>query len=420
MAQYVNGPEAENNGQSDLDILQADEDGAEETQEDEVEEEADDSEGEDEDDSEDSDSEQDEEEDDEDSSDSKDVKKEKKDEDDEEDHLKVGGSKFSDRPTYGQLKKEFPELFKKFPGLRNAFYRETEFTKRFPTVDDADEAIEQLNTLKEGEAKISSGDPAVFLDMLGNYDQNAQRKFVNNFLPTLYSTNRNAFAAITQPILKNVLRAAVREAGLHKNEDLQNSALHIHNFIFGDTDIEKGVPNPQEHLDKRDDPERTKFENERRQFLETRSKDFVKGVLDTSSRRINSLIEEGIPENATAFEKESFGNKVRNKLAAVLREDPEHISVMKRLHTQAEKAGFTKEFSDRASSAYLSRAKVALPAIIKEVKSEFSKGKNSSSAPPRRATNSNSRPPIRSSKVTEDAEKKVKSGKMSELDFLRS
>ncbi len=386
MAQFVNGPEAEvkEDGKEDREEVKPpeDEEEVEEVEEEEEEE------------------------------------TEEEEESSDEDDEKIGAP-FSNRPTYRELKAYDPKLLKKFPGLRDTFFRELEFSKRFPTVEDADEVLEKLTGLQEVEQRIIKGDPKDFLDILGNFDVNVQRKFVSGFLPSLYNTNKSAFAAITQPVLKNVLRAAIQQGKQHGNENLQNSAMHLHEFIFGDVDIEKGVPNPQEASENRVDPDRAEFEKERANFLQTRHREFAESVVGYSSRNVNKVIEESIPEGASSFESENFGDKVRKKLATVLQEDTAHLSVMRRITGQAEKAGFTKEFKDRAGSALLSRAKVALPAIIKEVRSEFLRGKKQSPNPVKRATASNSRPPARSDKQSQDRDSAVKSGKISELDFLK-
>src|SRR5215203_7029764 len=39
------------------------------------------------------------------------------------------GAPFSGRPTYRQVIDEYPKLFKKFPGVRNVFFRERDFSR---------------------------------------------------------------------------------------------------------------------------------------------------------------------------------------------------------------------------------------------------------------------------------------------------
>src|SRR5215471_9558495 len=64
---------------------------------------------------------------------------EEKDEEEEEEK-KLAAKPPYDRPTMQELREAFPDLFKKFPSMRDVFYREQEFTQIFPTIEDAKEA----------------------------------------------------------------------------------------------------------------------------------------------------------------------------------------------------------------------------------------------------------------------------------------
>ena len=50
----------------------------------------------------------------------------------EEDEPKVT---YYDRPTVKQIKDKYPDFFKSFPQLRDMYFRESEFSKVFPTID---------------------------------------------------------------------------------------------------------------------------------------------------------------------------------------------------------------------------------------------------------------------------------------------
>src|SRR6186713_214399 len=58
------------------------------------------------------------------------------------------------RVSYSDVKKEFPEFFKRFPQLKTAFFREQEFTKRFANLEDADEAIEAIESFRAVEDTV--------------------------------------------------------------------------------------------------------------------------------------------------------------------------------------------------------------------------------------------------------------------------
>src|SRR5271169_344060 len=57
-------------------------------------------------------------------------------EDEEEEQVEDEGLG-KDRPTFKEINAKFPTLFKDFPGLKHAFFKEREYSALFPTVEDA-------------------------------------------------------------------------------------------------------------------------------------------------------------------------------------------------------------------------------------------------------------------------------------------
>ncbi|MGA2957600.1 MAG: hypothetical protein ABSF48_17985, partial [Thermodesulfobacteriota bacterium] len=45
-----------------------------------------------------------------------------------------------ERYSLSEIKEKYPEIFKEFPGLRDSIFREIEYTKTFPTIEDAKDA----------------------------------------------------------------------------------------------------------------------------------------------------------------------------------------------------------------------------------------------------------------------------------------
>ncbi len=362
-------------------------------------------------DEEESDSQEDDEEDESDSDD-------KKDDDDDDEKI---GAEFSGRPTYRDLKEYDPKLFKKFPQLRDVFFREREYTKLYATVEDAQDAYNELTKLKAGEARISAADPDDFLEILNDYDPNKERQFIQNFLPALHKRNRTAFFAITEPVLKNALRSMHSDAKRNGNESLMNSALNAHEWLFGNDKIEEPARIQQQARTNEPDPEKEELKRQNQRILENRHNEFTSNVLDIASKKIRSRIERDIPEDTSAFLRNSITKEVMDELAKVLRADPAHRSNMDRLLRNASKNNYSVESKDSIVTAYLSRAIVGLPSILKKVKAEALKGAKPRVESRPRANGSDSRTPRRdATKINSDKAKDVKSGKISALDFLNS
>src|SRR5256885_489210 len=53
---------------------------------------------------------------------------------------------------------KYPNVFKDFPYLEQAYYREQKYTEIFPTIDDASEALDKAGTLDRFETDLMQGD----------------------------------------------------------------------------------------------------------------------------------------------------------------------------------------------------------------------------------------------------------------------
>lgn len=353
---------------------------------------------------------------DEDSDDDEEKESETESEDEESDE-KIGTG--YGKPTYRQLVAKYPKIFRDFPGLRQTFFRERDYSKLYPTVEDARESYEQLNRLKAGEQRISQADPGDFIELLGEYDVNKQRKFIHDFLPALFSKSKPAFQAVTEPVIKHMIRSAFNDAKRNGNNNLMNSALNVHEWMFGDDKVDdppKSTPPPQQQ----NDPEKERLQRENQEILRGQHQNFVDSILTDSSKRITSIVSKNLPEDVSPFLGRSITRDVMDELASVLRDDPAHRSNMERLLKQAASNRYSTEWKDRVKSAYLSRAKLALPTIIKKVRSAALKGSNGKARPStfKRATGTDSKVSSRGSAQSKDTVNAVKSGKMKEIDFL--
>jgi len=354
-------------------------------------------------------------------SDEEDVEDEEEPEEKDDDLDKVVGAPFSGRPTYRQVVDKYPKIFKDFPGLRDVFFRERDYSRVFPTVEDAQESYDQLNTLKAGEQVISNGNPKDFLEILRDYDANKEAHFVEEFLPSLYKNNKPAFEAITTPVIQYALRTMHRDAARNGNDNLTNSAVNVYEWLFGTEDIESGGKRqPLPRTQTGPDPEKENLKRERDQLLSTRHGEFIDGALNSASRKIDGIIKGALPEDVGAFEVKSITREVMDRLGAVLRADSAHRSNMDRLIRNGKNDAYSEAARERLSSAFLSRAKLALPEIIKKVKSEALGKSGPRAKVPTRPNGSNSKMVSKVNKTKEDLNAKVKSGKMSERAFLES
>ncbi len=359
--------------------------------------------------------------------DDEDEESEDEDEDSKDEDLdKVVGAAFSGRPTYRQVINKYPKIFKDFPGLRDVFFRERDYSRVFSTVEDAQEAYDQLNKLKAGEQIISNGNPQDFLEVLGDYDKNKQRQFVESFLPSLFRNNKPAFELITQPVIQFAIRTMHRDATRNGNQNLATSAVNVYEWLFGTDKIEEDHRPQQANRPPQNDPEKENLRAENQRLLQTRHNEFIDGALNGASRRIDKIIKDSLPEELGAFEVKSITREVMDQLGVILKADSAHRSNMDRLIRNGRNEAYSEAARERLSSAFLSSAKLALPEIIKKVKAEALRGQSGKSksagrpSVPNRPNGSNSKMVSKVRKDKDQLIKDVKSGKISERAFLES
>lgn len=275
------------------------------------------------------------------------------------------------RLTFKEVSKEFPTLFKKFPALRHAFFKEQEYSKVFPTVEDAQEAHKKATDYAYLERDLLSGEPKQLFSAVAQTSPEAFGKLVSKVLPAIYEVDKDAFYEMTEPILKNALQAAFREGNSSDTQDGKNLALaarYLNKFLFRSTEIGDAQPVIRE---KTPDPERVKFEQERNQFQEQRFHDFRENIVETIQKELSKLTINGLdPENKlNEFVRKSIIKETIEQIGSVLEKDSRHLATMDSLWKRARLNGLTQEHKARILQTYLGRVKEILPVIRSKVRS---------------------------------------------------
>lgn len=292
----------------------------------------------------------------------KDEDDKEKDEEDEEDGLDLE-DKDEDTSLYQKLKKLDKDIFKKEPELRSVLFREQEFTKRFPTIDDAQEALDLAETFISFQKDIESGNAETFIEATKQLGEDKLTDFSANFLPSLLKADKDVYYKIIQPEFKRMLRAALR----HENKDIQQSARNLNWFLWQTTDVEKDEGfTPQDGDKKEDKVSKREEEFNKRQF-ETFSND-TKSVGLAKARRIITKSLEGF-ELAPITEKHLV-NEILGRTLEAMEKDVRHNGNMNILWKKAKANGFVTEGKESIINAFLSRAKVSIPKIRQQVLQE--------------------------------------------------
>lgn len=356
-------------GRAELDILNADDkpgdvdefDKDEEKPDEESDEDSDeekDAEGEDEDEGEDSD------EGDEEDSDSE------TDESDSEDESNDDESR--DLSLYKAVKKDFPELFKKHPELKNIIFREQRYTSIYASVEDAEEAKDRNEAFSKLETDILDGNPKELFKAIEETDKNSLIKLAHNVLPALLEQDKELYSEVIALPIKRAIQQAYIQAKKAGNNNLMNSALYLDDFFFegdGISNDPKLSTSPKKSKEK--DPEVERLEKERDEHAERIRSEFNDSVIESLRFKLGREITAALTQyEFDSYKRKNVARDIENEVNNILSADVRYQASVKSLYSQASSAKFSSDWKARIISAYLARAKAVLPIAKKKVIAE--------------------------------------------------
>src|SRR5262245_14725457 len=107
---------------------------------------------------------------------------------------------------------KYPTIFKDFPYLEKAYYREQQFTELLPTIEDAKQAVQAKDTLDRFESDLMSGNAETILKVVKQQDPNAFYKIADNYLTTLRNVDEKAYYNVLGNTIKHTVAAMAQEA----------------------------------------------------------------------------------------------------------------------------------------------------------------------------------------------------------------
>src|SRR5215510_1102703 len=327
-----------------------------------------------------------------------------------------------------EILKKYPNLFKDFPYLEKAYYREQQFTELLPTIEDAKTAVEKSEVFDNFERDVMSGNTETVLKAVKESNPSGFLKLVDDYLPTLARVDEQAYFHVLGNVTKHTIVTMVQEARRTNNEQLQQAAHLLNQFVFGTSDFQ-----PPRNLAKEQKPE----DNTRERQLTEREQGFIRqqfeGTRNDLNTRVNNTLRNTIEANIDP--KQSMSDYVRKNasrealesLETLINQDARFKSLVDKLWENAYKSNFSRDSVDKIRSAFVSKAKTLLPSVIKKARNEALRGmgkrvkEDTDESTPRRGPVPAGRPRSQESRPTgkiRDA-KDIPKG-MSTLEFLNS
>jgi len=282
--------------------------------------------------------------------------------------------------------KKYPDLFKEFPYLEKAYYREQQFTELLPTIEDAKAAVEKSKVLDRFESDVTSGNTETILRAVKETSPDAFLKIVDNYLPTLAKVDEKAFFHVIGNVTKHTIINMVNEArrlGVGQDKDgnqlpgsaLQMAAHLLNQFVFGTSDF-VGPKNLAK--------EGTQEDNTRERQLNEREQRFVRDRFESSrgdlNSRVNNTLRNTIEANIdpkssmTDYVRKNASRDALDTLENLINKDARFKSLVDKLWEKAFEDNFSRTSTDRIRSAYVSKAKTLLPSVIKKARIDALRG----------------------------------------------
>ncbi len=274
-------------------------------------------------------------------------------------------------PRRAEILKEFPEIFKKFPYLEHAYYRDQKYTEIFPTPNDAQDAAEKAGALDNFEDALMRGETKKIFESVRTSDPQAFNRLVDNLLIHLGEVDEGAQIHIIGNVGKHIRDLMLAESNTSGNEALKHAAILLNQFITGSSN-----PIPQTKLAKEEARRDETLDNERVEFLRERFDTARTDIISRLDSKITNTLAKRVDpnESMTEFVREAAINQAKREVQSIIARDSRFQTLMKQAWQKAARSMYAKADIDYIRQKYENKAATLLPSVINKVRSKALKG----------------------------------------------
>ncbi len=272
--------------------------------------------------------------------------------------------------------KKYPTLFKDFPHLEKAYYRDQAYNELFSTPEEAKQVVQNIKAYEQlSNEVVGKGSTKEILRTVKQNNPQAFGKIVDNYLGALREVDETAFYHVFSNTIKSTAAAMAQEAQRLGNEDLLGAARLMYQYVMGTTDY-----TPPTSFNKDQKPQQSEEQNEiQQERLQYFTERFESTQSDLQSRVdgvLKNTIDQNIDpkESMTPYVKKVAVKEVLDNVQKDIDNDPQFRRLLDRLWEKAAEEKFSKTSVERIRSAYLSKAKTLLPTHIKKSRNEALRG----------------------------------------------
>lgn len=279
------------------------------------------------------------------------------------------------RVEYSEVKEKYPALFKDFPQLKEAFFREQNFTELFPSIEDAQRALEAETAYNEITEAVVSGDAKTFITQLEQESKEGLEKFSTNFLETLRETNKELYFDVVGPTLKTFIKN-VYDYGRGRTDEkertaLMNAAKVVRQALFGGKyeDIESDTDTTSmRDRSKKDDS----VDKDKEAYYAGKYQELYKDVTNVCYSKLDEEINKGLDDLSKTKPglKKILAKTVRDSVLQEMNKDENYIRRMNGLWSREKRNGFSGTLKNSFVTTFLGKAKTLVPKLRSEARRE--------------------------------------------------
>lgn len=271
-----------------------------------------------------------------------------------------------------EILKKYPNVFKDFPSLESALYRNYQFSEIFPTIGDAKQTVEKAEIIDKIDKDISDGNLERIL--LATKNGKSFNKLVDNYLPLLAKVDEKAYTHVVGSVIKSAIKSMVREGQASKNEALQAAAQILNQFTFGSSEFED--VKPLSGNDNKPDTREEELNRERMKFVQEKYESINSELETKVTNSIKATIAANIDpkESMTEYVRKNATREAMETVEELIERDKQFKTLVDRLWEKAAQNNFSKPDVDRIRNAFFAKAKTLLPAAIKKARNDALRG----------------------------------------------
>ncbi|MET0785350.1 MAG: hypothetical protein ABWY25_01420 [Paenisporosarcina sp.] len=273
-----------------------------------------------------------------------------------------------------EILKKYPTLFKDFPYLEKAYYREQQFTQVFPTIDQAKDAYDKAVTLQNFEDDIvGNGNQRNILKLIKENNPKAFNKVVDDYMENLAEIDEPAYHHVIANLTKHTIKSMWHEGKASQNLKLQEAAVILNQYVFGSS-----IYKPPVRLSGSEE------EGEKAAEISNREREVIRTAFEGASTdvntRVNNYLKSNIEANIdpsksmTDYTRKNAVKDAIDKINTLIEKDVRFKGLADRLWEESARNNFSKATLDKISKAFIARGKSLLTPVVKSVRNEALKG----------------------------------------------